>query len=123
MSDSSIADEYPTQSLGGQYSRLGREGFYQATVSAETTGGRSRVSTSTVPEQSTGLSKERQSPAQSTGPSKRESSTVTRTVQGETVTSTVSPTKRDLGTTQGEVKEQPTSKPDQERVEPSSIQD
>ena len=70
MSDSSIADEYPAQSLGGQHSRLGRQGFYQPTVSAETTGGRSRVSTSITPAQSTGPSKERQSPAQSAQPRK-----------------------------------------------------
>ena len=59
----------------------------------------------------------------SIGPAKRELSTATRTIQGETVTSIVSPTKRELGITQGEVKEQQTSKPNQERVKPSSIQD
>ena len=44
MSDSSIADEYMTQSLGGQHSRLSRQGNHSTTT---LTGGRSRVSTST----------------------------------------------------------------------------
>ena len=80
MSDSSIANKYPTQSLGGQHSRLSRQGFYQATVSAETTGGRSRVLTSIA----TATQGEIVT-STLTGPTKRELSITTRTVQGETV--------------------------------------